>query len=587
MSTLKQITRRKLKRLQHELQELKRKRDLTEQQLTVMRAIKALLDYANDDHPARIVALAYEAQLSEQDFDDWNRFMEGPPLPERQDQLGETTRSLIAAMPAAYRPAVPTADDLQRELMHFRDRRWPQQSDSTKADVDAAIERFRLHVFGPPFEPGEDTEKRADMTASRLVQLAKRAGLTLDQLKEWMAWMAAPADAKRPRDVGVVSTALLNAIPGQPRVVVDDDSVDTVLTLGLRQVATDLHLKQILAARGEPTPVGLYQHPPVFDKQRPWMEALEMQFRAARRFGEIGVGIYQQGAGASPFEAQYFAEEDQRILRRAECYSWGKEPLVACQMAAKSLPLGSILNRSVTPGHTGWWYFPGPLPVKTTWQNDEVCALLWSWGTGTRPVMDDHVARERLLISLFVMARYPEKGFIDYAPTPVQIWCWFTGETVADALARSEKEYHANAAKGSLTQKADLSETLASIRSFSLFFLAACTWVQQRVLSFSDGHVERHRRKQLTREHKLQTPPGDVKVIQLRRLDVQSGPRGPAPAGVDPIEWSCRWVVNGHWRNQYYPGVAEHRLIYILPFVKGPADKPLKVPKSTVFTVTR
>ena len=36
MSTLKQITRRKLKRLQHELQELKRKRDLTEQQLTVM-----------------------------------------------------------------------------------------------------------------------------------------------------------------------------------------------------------------------------------------------------------------------------------------------------------------------------------------------------------------------------------------------------------------------------------------------------------------------------------------------------------------------------------------------------------------------
>lgn len=42
------------------------------------------------------------------------------------------------------------------------------------------------------------------------------------------------------------------------------------------------------------------------------------------------------------------------------------------------------------------------------------------------------------------------------------------------------------------------------------------------------------------------------------------------------IEWSHKWLVCGHHRNQYYPSTQEHKLVWISPYVKGPEDKPLK-----------
>lgn len=41
------------------------------------------------------------------------------------------------------------------------------------------------------------------------------------------------------------------------------------------------------------------------------------------------------------------------------------------------------------------------------------------------------------------------------------------------------------------------------------------------------------------------------------------------------VEWSHRWIVSGHIRNQPYPSEGVTRPIYIPPHVKGPADKPL------------
>jgi hypothetical protein len=43
------------------------------------------------------------------------------------------------------------------------------------------------------------------------------------------------------------------------------------------------------------------------------------------------------------------------------------------------------------------------------------------------------------------------------------------------------------------------------------------------------------------------------------------------------VDWQYRWIVNAHWRNQWYPSEKRHRTILIGSFVKGPEDKPLKV----------
>jgi hypothetical protein len=41
------------------------------------------------------------------------------------------------------------------------------------------------------------------------------------------------------------------------------------------------------------------------------------------------------------------------------------------------------------------------------------------------------------------------------------------------------------------------------------------------------------------------------------------------------VQWSHRWLVQGHWRNQWYSSEKVHRQIWIAPFIKGPDDKPL------------
>jgi hypothetical protein len=74
-----------------------------------------------------------------------------------------------------------------------------------------------------------------------------------------------------------------------------------------------------------------------------------------------------------------------------------------------------------------------------------------------------------------------------------------------------------------------------------------------------------------------------ITVVRLRRT-YDDRTKEPEPGSVD---WSHRWIVGGHWRNQWYASVQLHRQIWISPFVKGPADKELIVNKARVFELVR
>ena len=87
---------------------------------------------------------------------------------------------------------------------------------------------------------------------------------------------------------------------------------------------------------------------------------------------------------------------------------------------------------------------------------------------------------------------------------------------------------------------------------------------------------ERRRFERVTDEVKP-----DVHVVILRSARAKSG-RDDGD-GETP-DWSCRWMVRGHYRNQWYAGERKHRLIWVAPYVKGPEDKPFK---ATVYEVAR
>lgn len=63
----------------------------------------------------------------------------------------------------------------------------------------------------------------------------------------------------------------------------------------------------------------------------------------------------------------------------------------------------------------------------------------------------------------------------------------------------------------------------------------------------------------------------DVRVTYLRRTSTSS-----TPAAKREVEWRSRWVVSMHKARQWYPKEQKHKIIFRGPYVKGPADKPLR-----------
>jgi hypothetical protein len=104
----------------------------------------------------------------------------------------------------------------------------------------------------------------------------------------------------------------------------------------------------------------------------------------------------------------------------------------------------------------------------------------------------------------------------------------------------------------------------------------------QRLLSTREERTDRGSRRRLQQQGWARDPL--VRVVRLRRTE----PRTPTPGeGADSPDWSCRWVVRGHWRQHWFPSKRQRQPIWIAPHVKGPENRPLKAPRATVFAVVR
>lgn len=82
---------------------------------------------------------------------------------------------------------------------------------------------------------------------------------------------------------------------------------------------------------------------------------------------------------------------------------------------------------------------------------------------------------------------------------------------------------------------------------------------------------DRHLRRQLERQS---LPVQHVTFITLRQIKQRKKEEGEE---TKEVRWTHRWLVDGFWRNQYYPSEDLHRQIYIDPFIKGPEGLPLRI----------
>lgn len=130
----------------------------------------------------------------------------------------------------------------------------------------------------------------------------------------------------------------------------------------------------------------------------------------------------------------------------------------------------------------------------------------------------------------------------------------------------------------------DTNQFVAHIEGIKRLLLASWGFAKQPYSGYVAERANRALRKRLEASRMTHEP--EVKVIILRKAEAKQ------VAEVDQatreIEWSCSWIVRGHWRNQACgAGRRDHKKVYIMPFVKGDTTKPLKARAEVVYAVAR
>jgi hypothetical protein len=122
-----------------------------------------------------------------------------------------------------------------------------------------------------------------------------------------------------------------------------------------------------------------------------------------------------------------------------------------------------------------------------------------------------------------------------------------------------------------------LAYTIALWLSTMLFMRQQIVRAEPRAIMQDDGSRQERRARERDLAQRLNRAVPEVQVIALRQYaDPVAPAHADAPAPGE-VEWSCRWLVRGHWHTyRTGPGRQNYTPRYVQPFVKGPAGKPLR-----------
>jgi hypothetical protein len=125
-------------------------------------------------------------------------------------------------------------------------------------------------------------------------------------------------------------------------------------------------------------------------------------------------------------------------------------------------------------------------------------------------------------------------------------------------------------------QKATIEEDRRILAAFLLLSQ------QEHLVSTTDTPPARAVQKRLDRK-KIPTDLGLNHTVRLVNIHARHRP----PTGLPhSVEWTKRWIVKGHWRQQAYgEGRQLRRPVYIAPFIKGPEGLPLDTTEKTTVRV--
>jgi hypothetical protein len=289
----------------------------------------------------------------------------------------------------------------------------------------------------------------------------------------------------------------------------------------------------------------------------PYAEALEWQLATLDAFSSQEYnGVFDNLAtnDDAPNEPQpaagwMFRRILTSILVLAEPFWVAPDVVGVVAAAAVGLPDETTIDRALFPSEAGFVWLAAPVAEPS---GGKVAAFVWA------------ALESKARLCFLGMYRRPSgrDGLV-----PLSLWEFPFGDQLGPCVPIEgqpfDPEKHA---------KMDFRSRLA---------IAFLLFAGQRLVVVRRETLDRAARRRLERTHPEHQP--IVRVVELRARDPVTRTGGDP----HPVDWSCRWLVRGHWRRQWFPLTETNRPIWVDPHLKGPEGKPLKTPRATVFAVVR
>lgn len=291
-------------------------------------------------------------------------------------------------------------------------------------------------------------------------------------------------------------------------------------------------------------------------------EQIEWLFRRGTDFFEacIKAGILPVRPDLPDRQAaEHVARAEAHRLHRADLYWVSADMTDLVAHAAASMPRFTLMPEDL-PSPYGLIVFEQPLKVLPSPDdyNDFVHVIAASWGTW-RPANAPH---GHLWVSWYADTARNHENVDPRRPTAGMSWRRF-GLPALCYENETQIAFSATPVKAVSSVSGEEVEVGASYPVREL--RAAWTLMQQPIASVSEAHFDRAARRRFQRKEIEQKP---VRVITLRR------PKSTGQNGESDREYHHRWIVRGHWRQQWYPSRSAHRPVWIAPHIKGPEDAP-------------
>lgn len=257
-------------------------------------------------------------------------------------------------------------------------------------------------------------------------------------------------------------------------------------------------------------------------------------------------------------------------LAGGECFYWAGPMLDLVYTASQSLPENWTLMPNALPAPCGFFWFAKPVYMG----EDKIRVLSWL-----------PRVKERSGTFLYLVPPYQQLPAFTPGDDSVEvlfymegtdderIWPPFPFSALSFPFGYSMKEKEERA-----SELGSWSRTPERLHQKTKLFASMVAFLQQRILITSRRWPGRATRRRAEKEGRAESA---INVIKLRKA-IQRPHKGEH----ELVEWSCQWLVSGHWRDQWYPSIRRNQPIWIAPYIKGPEDKPLRHPER-LFAVVR